>query len=71
MLLRPRALPAGFIAPCHPSPAPQPPTGERWLHETNLLRARIMLISGPDSEVSRRYEIVLHSSQVLLAVSAE
>jgi hypothetical protein len=70
-LLRPRALPAGFIAPCLPSPAPQPPSGERWLHETNLLRARIMLIKGPDSEVPCRCEIVLHSSQVLLVGSAE
>src|SRR5215467_14117155 len=28
-----RALPAGFIAPCLPSSAPQPPSGEEWLHE--------------------------------------
>jgi ATP-dependent DNA ligase len=31
--LCPRALPAGFIAPCLPSPAPQPPSREEWLHE--------------------------------------
>jgi bifunctional non-homologous end joining protein LigD len=29
----PRALPAGFIAPCLPTNAPQPPSGEAWLHE--------------------------------------
>ena len=29
--LRPRDLPAGFIAPCLPSPARQPPSGELWL----------------------------------------
>src|SRR5258707_7764813 len=26
-------LPLGFIAPCLPTKAPQPPTGEAWLHE--------------------------------------
>jgi hypothetical protein len=33
MLSRPRALPAGFIAPCLPTKAPHPPSGEEWLHE--------------------------------------
>jgi ATP-dependent DNA ligase len=33
MSLRPRALPAGFIAPCLPTNASQPPSGEEWLHE--------------------------------------
>jgi hypothetical protein len=28
-----RALPAGFVAPCLPSSAPQAPSGEEWLHE--------------------------------------
>jgi hypothetical protein len=31
--LRPRALPAGFVAPCLPTTAPHPPSGEPWLHE--------------------------------------
>ena len=31
--LRPRALPAGFIAPGLPTRAPQPPSGAIWLHE--------------------------------------
>jgi ATP-dependent DNA ligase len=26
-------LPAGFIAPCLPSPAKRPPTGPQWIHE--------------------------------------
>jgi bifunctional non-homologous end joining protein LigD len=26
-------LPPGFIAPCLPTKAPQPPTGDAWLHE--------------------------------------
>jgi hypothetical protein len=33
MFTHPRALPAGFIAPCLPIHAPQPPSGEQWLHE--------------------------------------
>src|SRR2546425_12266627 len=33
MLSRPRIPPAGFIAPCLPSSAPQPPSGAMWLHE--------------------------------------
>ena len=33
MSLRPGALPAGFIAPCLPTSAPQPPSGAHWLHE--------------------------------------
>jgi ATP dependent DNA ligase domain len=33
MLSHPRALPAGFIAPCLPTSAPLPPSGESWLHE--------------------------------------
>jgi hypothetical protein len=26
-------VPAGFVAPCLPTKAPHPPTGEAWLHE--------------------------------------
>jgi bifunctional non-homologous end joining protein LigD len=33
MLPRPRALPTRFIAPCLPTKAPTPPSGELWLHE--------------------------------------
>jgi bifunctional non-homologous end joining protein LigD len=33
MSLRPRALPAAFIAPCLPMKAQQPPSGAIWLHE--------------------------------------
>jgi ATP-dependent DNA ligase len=33
MSLRPRARPAGFIAPCLPTSAAQPPSGDGWLHE--------------------------------------
>jgi len=26
-------LPRGFVPPCLPTNAPQPPTGDAWLHE--------------------------------------
>lgn len=33
MLPRPRTLPAGFVQPCLPMKALQPPSGSLWLHE--------------------------------------
>jgi hypothetical protein len=27
-------LPVGFVPPCLPTKAPQPPTDEAWLHES-------------------------------------
>jgi hypothetical protein len=33
MSLCPRVLPAGFVAPWLPTNAPQPPSGELWVHE--------------------------------------
>jgi ATP-dependent DNA ligase len=32
-MLRVRALPAGFIAPCLPTKTTQLPSGSQWLHE--------------------------------------
>jgi hypothetical protein len=44
-----RALPAGFIPPCLPSSAPQPPSGELWLHEIKHDGDRVRLYSRPGS----------------------
>ena len=33
MSSRSRILPAGFIAPCLPTSAAQPPSGDLWVHE--------------------------------------
>jgi ATP-dependent DNA ligase len=33
IMLRMRALPAGFIAPCLPTKAHEPPSEDLWLHE--------------------------------------
>ena len=42
MLSHPRTLPAGFIAPCLPTSAPQPPSGELWLHEIKHAGFRVI-----------------------------
>jgi len=36
MVLRTRPRPNGFIQPCLPSPAPNPPAGDGWVHEIKL-----------------------------------
>jgi ATP-dependent DNA ligase len=70
MLSRPkRTLPAGFIAPCLPSPAPQPPSGERWLHEIKhdgfrvIARKegkRVRLYSRPGNDLRRARSTMVH-----------
>ena len=48
MLSHPRTLPAGFIAPCLPSSAPQAPSGEEWLHEIKHDGFRVRVACGED-----------------------
>jgi ATP-dependent DNA ligase len=36
-------VPAGFIAPCLPTKAPQPPSGDLWLHEIKHDGFRMMI----------------------------
>jgi bifunctional non-homologous end joining protein LigD len=64
MLSRPRALPAGFIAPCLPTLAPRPPSGEEWLHEIKhdgfriIARKdgkRVKLYSRPGNDLTYRF----------------
>jgi len=66
--LRPRTLPAGFIAagftaPCLPTNASQPPSGEEWLHEIKhdgfrvIARKngnRVKLYSRPGNDLTAR-----------------
>jgi ATP-dependent DNA ligase len=57
MLPRPRGLPAGSIAPCLPINAPQPRSGEQWLHEIKhdgfriINGKRVKLYTGPSSQL--------------------
>jgi hypothetical protein len=59
MLSHPRALPTGFIAPCLPSSAPQPPSGEEWLHENILADCSICPQYFVQLSIHKRTEPVL------------
>ena len=70
MLSRPRALPAGFIAPCLPVNAPQPPSGEQWLHEIKhdgfriIARKdgkRVKLYSRPGNDLTCRFPFIVEA----------
>jgi len=65
MPLRSRTLPAGFIAPCLPTSAIQPPSGALWLHEIKhdgfrvIARKegnRVRLYSRPGNDLTRRHD---------------
>jgi hypothetical protein len=63
-------LPLGFIAPCLPTKAPQPPTGGAWLHEIKhdgfrvIARkdgARVKLYSRPGNDLSDRFLLIVEA----------
>ena len=69
-MLRPRALPTGFIAPCLPSLAAQPPSGELWLHEikhdgfrviARKAGKRVRLYSRPGNDLTRRFPLIVEA----------
>src|SRR3974390_3720648 len=70
MSLRPRTLPAGFIPPCLPTSAPQPPSGEMWLHEIKhdgfrvIARKnvkRVKLYSRPGNDLTKRFPLIVET----------
>jgi bifunctional non-homologous end joining protein LigD len=70
MLSRPRTRPAGFIAPCLPINAPQPPSGEQWLHEIKhdgfriIARKdgkRVKLYSRPGNDLTYRFPLIVEA----------
>ena len=70
MPLPPHALPAGFIAPCLPSSAPQAPSGEEWLHEIKhdgfrvIARkdaTRVKLYSRPGNDLTDRFPLIVEA----------
>ena len=74
MFSRSRALPAGFIAPCLPTSAPQPPSGELWLHEIKHDGFRVIarkegkqikLYSRPGNDLSYRFPLIVRSLRPL------
>jgi ATP-dependent DNA ligase len=70
MLSPPRTLPAGFIAPCLPTSAPQPPSGDDWLHEIKhdgfrvigrKNRDRVKLYSRPGNDLTDRFPLIVEA----------
>ena len=68
--LRPRVLPAGFVAPCLPTNAPQPPSGELWLHEIKHDGFRVIarkngrwvkLYSRPGNDLTYRFPLIVEA----------
>jgi bifunctional non-homologous end joining protein LigD len=69
-MLYQRTFPAGFIAPCLPIKAQQPPTGHGWLHEIKhdgfrvIARkdgARVRLYSRPDNDLTDRFPLIVEA----------
>jgi bifunctional non-homologous end joining protein LigD len=61
-------VPAGFIAPCLPTKAQQPPTGEAWLHEikhdgfrviTRKSGNRVRLYSRHGNDLTQRFPLIV------------
>jgi len=70
ILSRPRALPAGFIAPCLPTAALEPPSGALWLHEikhdgfrviARKAGERVRLYSRPGNDLTYRFPLIVEA----------
>src|SRR6202049_3129741 len=70
MSLRSHAFPAGFVAPCLPTTAPHPPSGEAWLHEIKhdgfrvIARKdgeRVKLYSRPGNDLTYRFPLIVEA----------
>jgi bifunctional non-homologous end joining protein LigD len=72
----PPAFPAGFIAPCLPTSAPQPLCGAEWLHEIKhdgfrvIARKddnRVKLYSRPGNDLTERFPLIVEALSRLRA----
>jgi bifunctional non-homologous end joining protein LigD len=70
MPLYSRTLPPGFIAPCLPTSAPQPPCGALWLHEikhdgfrviARMEGKRVRLYSRPGNDLTHRFTRIVEA----------
>jgi bifunctional non-homologous end joining protein LigD len=61
-------LPRGFVPPCLPTKAPQPPSGDTWLHEIKhdgfrvIARKdgeRVRLYSRPGNDLTYRFTLIV------------
>jgi ATP-dependent DNA ligase len=78
MPLYSRTLPTGFIAPCLPTSAPQPPCGALWLHEIKhdgfrvIARKngqRVKLYSRPGNDLTYRFPLIVEAVAKLCSQS--
>src|SRR5215471_19325618 len=78
MLVRPRTLPSGFIAPCLPTKAETLPSGGAWLHEIEhdgfriIARKdgpRVRLYSRPGNDLTGRFPLIVETLARLCARS--
>jgi bifunctional non-homologous end joining protein LigD len=69
-MLRVRALPAGFIAPCLPTKSTQLPSGSQWLHEikhdgfriiARKTGAQVRLYSRPGNDLTCRFPLIVET----------
>jgi len=69
-VLKERTLPAGFIAPCLPTKALEPPSGGAWLHEIKhdgfrvIARKRdthVRLYSRPGNDLTYRFPLIVET----------
>ena len=76
--LRPRTLPTGFIAPCLPASARQPPAGPEWLIEIKhdgfrvIARKeskRVRLYGRPGNDLTQRFPLIVEALSRLRARS--
>jgi ATP-dependent DNA ligase len=63
-------LPRGFVPPCLPTKAPQPPSGDTWLHEIKhdgfrvIARKngeRVRLYSRPGNDLTYRFPLIVEA----------
>jgi bifunctional non-homologous end joining protein LigD len=63
-------LPHGFVPPCLPIKAPQPPSGDTWVHEIKhdgfrvIARKdgeRVRLYSRPGNDLTRRFPLIVET----------
>jgi ATP-dependent DNA ligase len=63
-------LPRGFVPPCLPTKAPQPPSGDTWVHEIKhdgfrvIARKdgeRVRLYSRPGNDLTYRFPLIVEA----------
>jgi bifunctional non-homologous end joining protein LigD len=71
-------MPVGFVPPCLPTKAPQPPSGDIWLHEIKhdgfrvIARkngASVRLYSRPGNDLTRRFPLLVEALAALRSLS--